>query len=63
MICASKDLSVVMLTTYSTTDSVFSIGGLHDTLSCFSLRGSTSTSSGGLGRSSEMVLVVCNSFM
>lgn len=54
MICASKDLSVVTLTMYCTTESVFSTGGLHDTLTCFSFRGSTSTSSGGLGRSSEI---------
>lgn len=50
---ASKERRVVTLTTYSVTESVFSMGGLHDTFNCFSFRGSTSTSSGGLGRSSE----------
>lgn len=58
MRCASKDRSVVTLTMYSITESVFSTGGLQDTFSCFSFRGSTSTSSGGLGRSSVKKLKV-----
>lgn len=50
--CASNDLKVVTLTTYCVTDSVFSVGGLQVTFSCFSLSASTSMSSGGLGNSS-----------
>lgn len=52
MRCASKDFNAVTLTKYSVIVSTFSIGGFQDTFSCFSVNGSTSTSSGGLGRSS-----------
>lgn len=59
---ASKDLSVVTLTTNSMTESGFSIGGAHVTFNCFSFKGSTSTSSGGLGRSSAKIFNVSFAF-